>query len=67
MNTTRKLVVPSIRPGLESPEIYFDPDPESDAWPDGCWMCGLARGDHYGGATPNDALAAWEASITEVA
>lgn len=59
----KTVLKPSIVPdhmGNYGPEIYFDPDPD-DEWPDGCWACGIPEGDKYFGATPNDALAAWEA------
>ena len=60
MNVTVPSVVPNLA-GDYGPEIYFDPVPGAD-WPQGCWMCGIPEQDHYCGATPNDALAAWEAS-----
>lgn len=59
MNALRPSIVSDLK-GSYGPEIYFDPQP-SDDWPDGVWMCGIPEGDHYCGATPNDALAAWEA------
>lgn len=54
----RPSVVPNLN-GEYGPEIYFDPQPSED-WPAGCWMCGIPEQDQYCGATPNDALAAWE-------
>jgi hypothetical protein len=54
----RPSVVPDLK-GSYGPEIYFDPQPDEE-WPEGCWACWIPDGDTYHGATPNDALAAWE-------
>lgn len=57
------VTVPSIVSdglGQYGPEIYFDPLKDAE-WPQGCWACRIPDCDTYHGATPDEALAAWEA------
>lgn len=55
----RPSIVADLKGGY-GPEIYFDPLSDGQ-WPEGCWACRLPERDAYFGATPNEALAAWEA------
>lgn len=60
---TRPVLRPSAVPDLKGsygPEIYFDPQGDAE-WPEGCWACRIPECDTYLGATPDEALAAWEA------
>lgn len=56
----RPSIVPDLQ-GTYGPELYFDPQPGAD-WPEGCWACRIPECDTYFGATPDAALAVWEAA-----
>lgn len=59
MNHVMRPSIVSDLKGNYGPEIHFDPTP-CENWPNGVWMCGIPDGDHFEGATPNDAMYAWQ-------